>query len=217
MAFEQNYFNQTKYQNKQPLIKKHALAVLSWASKSLPEDLLDGRGKRALDVGCAYGYASKVLGALGYETVGTDISAWGIKQAKNQTGSEFLVCDAETGMPFKAGEFDLVTCFDVLEHLPNPERALESMLETCKGTLVCTTPNMKVEKCVRSLTRDYDTTHINVKSATEWQRLLRANFACKTLCVEEFYDLPVRLGGKLFFKSFHIPTYGLTVRIAIKK
>jgi 2-polyprenyl-3-methyl-5-hydroxy-6-metoxy-1,4-benzoquinol methylase len=217
MTFEQDYFENRKYQLKEELVKRHVLSVLKWASKAVNEDLLNGHGRRALDVGCAYGYTSRVLAALGYETLGTDISSWGTKKAKTLSGGQFLVCDAQTTMPFQDGAFDLVTCFDVLEHLPFPEKALRGMFEACKGTIVCTTPNKKVEKPVRKLMRDYDETHISVKSPSQWQQSVAGNVECRGLRVGAFYDLAVRFGGKLFFKSFSIPTYGLTVRIAVKK
>lgn len=217
MAFEQDYFNNRKYSLKEELVKRHVLEVLQWASKAMNENLLVGEGRRALDVGCAYGYTSRVLAALGYETFGVDISTWGTKQAKNQSNAQFLVCDAQTKMPFKSGTFDLVTCFDVLEHLPYPEKALVNMFDVCKGVLVCTTPNKKVEKPIRKLMRDFDETHINAKTPIQWQKSVTSNLECKALKVEAFYDLPLRFGGKLFFKSFSVPTYGLTVRIAVGK
>jgi 2-polyprenyl-3-methyl-5-hydroxy-6-metoxy-1,4-benzoquinol methylase len=217
LVFEQDYFNGRKYLLKEKIVKRHVLEVLRWASKAMDEDLLLGKGRRVLDVGCAYGYTSRVLADLGYETFGVDISTYGIKQAKNLNSDQLLVCDAQTSMPFKAGTFELVTCFDVLEHLPYPEKALVSMFNVCKGTLVCTTPNKKIEKPVRKLMRDYDETHISVKSPLQWQKCLTDNLYCKTLTVEAFYDLVVRFGAKSFFKSFSIPTYGLTVRIAAGK
>ncbi|MCL5949484.1 MAG: methyltransferase domain-containing protein [Candidatus Bathyarchaeota archaeon] len=217
MAFEQDYFTGRKYSLKEELVKRHVLAVLRWASKNFKEELLVGKGRSALDVGCAYGYTSRVLADLGYDVFGVDISTWGTKYAKNLGGSHFVVCDAQTSMPFKAGTFDLVTCFDVLEHLPGPEKALVSMFNACKGILVCTTPNKKVEKPIRKLMRDYDETHISVKSPLQWQKCIKTNLECRALNVGVFYDLPLRFGGKLFFKSFNVPTYGLTVRIAVEK
>jgi len=196
MAFEQDYFNSRKYSLKEELVKRHVLDVLQWASKAMNEDLLAVKGRRALDVGCAYGYTSRVLTDLGYETFGVDISTYGTKQAKNLSGGQFLVCDAQTNMPFKAETFDLVTCFDVLEHLPFPEKALVSMFNVCKGTLVCTTPNKKVEKPIRKFMRDYDETHISVKLPRQWQKCVNSNLECKALKVEAFYDLAVKFGGK---------------------
>ena len=217
MAFGQDYFDDRKYSLKAGLVERHVLEVLQWASKGLHEDLLNGQSKKALDVGCAYGYTSRVLADLGYETCGVDISTYGTKQGKDLGGSQFVVCDAQTSMPFTSETFDLVTCFDVLEHLPFPEKALVNMFNVCKGTLVCTTPNRKVEKPIRKLMGDYDETHISVKSPLQWEKSITEILDYKAFKVESFYDLAVKLGRKLFFKSFNIPTYGLTVRIFIKK
>jgi len=216
LAYGQDYFTSRRYKFKQQLLERHVLEVLRWATEKLQVNLLSGAGKRALDVGCACGYTTHVLEGLGYDVVGVDISAWGTKQAKTHCGGEFLVCDAQTQMPFSGG-FDLVTCFDVLEHLPNPENALAGMFAVCRGGMVCTTPNKKVEKLVRTLTGDYDETHISVKSPEEWRRLFNGVLDVNCLEVECFYDLPLHLGGNLFFRSFNIPTYGLTVRLAAKR
>jgi SAM-dependent methyltransferase len=217
LAFEQDYFNGRKYSLKAGLVERHVLEVLHWASKGTPANLLDGHGKKALDVGCAYGFAKQVLTGLGYDTCGVDISTYGTKQGKTLGDSQFVVCDAQTNMPFTAETFDLVTCFDVLEHLSFPEKALVNMFNVCKGTLVCTTPNRKVEKPIRILMRDYDETHINVKSPLQWENSITKLLDYKAFKVESFYDLAVKLGRRLFFKSIKIPTYGLTVRILIKK
>jgi 2-polyprenyl-3-methyl-5-hydroxy-6-metoxy-1,4-benzoquinol methylase len=217
LAFEQDYFNSRKYSLKAGLIKRHVLEVLQWASKGMHEDLLNGQGKKVLDVGCAYGFTTRILAGLGYDTCGVDISGYGAKQGKILADSQFVVCDAQTNMPFTTETFDLVTCFDVLEHLPFPEKAIENMFKVCKGTLVCTTPNRKVEKPIRILMRDYDETHISVKSPLQWEKSITEILDYKAFNVESFYDLAVKLGRKLFFKSFKIPTYGLTVRILIKK
>jgi 2-polyprenyl-3-methyl-5-hydroxy-6-metoxy-1,4-benzoquinol methylase len=217
MAYTQDYFENRKYSFKQQLVERHVLEVLRWASKALNQNLLDGRGKKALDVGCAYGYTTRVLEGLGYETCGVDVSAWGIKQAKAAGKSMFMVCDAQTAMPFLDSTFDLVTCFDVLEHLPNPEKALVSTFAACGRTLVCTTPNKKVEKTIRKLTGDYDPTHISVKSPSEWKSLIADISAFQDMTVQSFFDLPLQLRGKLFYKSFNVPAYGLTVRIAVRK
>ncbi|MCL4430300.1 MAG: class I SAM-dependent methyltransferase [Candidatus Bathyarchaeota archaeon] len=216
MAYEQTYFTNRKYPHKQQLVERHVLEVLKWATQTLHTDLLDGKGKRALDVGCALGFTTQVLSGLGYQACGVDISSWGTKQAKAASGGDFLVCDAQTALPIKTGTFDLVTCFDVLEHLPDPEKTLLGMLETCKGALVCTTPNRKVEKPIRKLLRDYDQTHISTKTHREWQTAA-AKLPAQSFGVESFYDLAVQFGGKLFFKSFSLPTYGLTVRVAVRK
>lgn len=215
MTFEEKYFEKRNYSAKNELVKRHVLEVLRWASDTTKMDLLNGRGKRALDVGCAVGYTTLVLSDAGYETYAVDISDWGIKKAHAKGNNQFLVCDAQNPLPFLNKTFDLVTCFDVLEHLTCPEKTLKSMFEAAKGIIVCTTPNKKVEKLIRRVTGDYDETHINVKSPAAWFETIRSmNGDSK---VATFYDCAISLSGKLFFKSFRIPTYGLTVRIVMKK
>ena len=218
MQFEKDFFDSRRYNLKEKLVKRHVLEVIKWASKITYDNLFSGQGKSALDVGCACGYSSKVLETLGYETCAIDLSKWGVKQAKSYTNGNFLVCDAQTSLPFKAMSFDLIICFDVLEHLQFPQRAILNMLEACHGTLVCTTPNRAVEKPVRKITRDFDETHINVKSPSEWKKAIEGKTDYKLLKAETYLDLTARLANKrVFFKSLKLPEFGLTVRILVKK
>ena len=218
MQFEKEFFDARRYAHKERVVKRHVLAVLEWASEAAGDHLLRGEGRKALDVGCACGYSSQVLEMLGYETSAVDLSRWGVRQAKTSACGDFLVCDAQSRLPFKEGSFDLVTCFDVLEHLQFPENAIRHMLEACGGTLVCTTPNKTVEKPVRKIMGDYDESHINVKSAHEWEKSIRDSADFKVLKVETFLDLTGKLSGqRMFFRSFKLPSFGLTVRIIARK
>jgi 2-polyprenyl-3-methyl-5-hydroxy-6-metoxy-1,4-benzoquinol methylase len=202
------------YNRKERLIKRHVYEVLKWASAIIEDNLLIGSKKTALDIGCAYGYTSAMLEEMGYETCSIDVSKWSLNQAKNNTHGNLLNCDAQTRLPFKNRSFDIVTCFDVLEHLENPEKAFQQMLESCRGVLVCTTPNKAVEKTIRRITRDYDETHINTRSASDWTRFLKYATYTKLSRVDTFLDLTTNLSkGRLFFRSLRVPKFGLTVRI----
>lgn len=216
--FEKEYFRNREYRSTEALVKRNVLEVVSWATSVSGTDFFSGRGKKALDVGCAYGYSSQILGTLGYETYGIDVSRWGVKQARTNSHADFLICDAQTPFPFRPESFDLVTCFDVLEHLRFPERAIRNMLDTCRGWLICTTPNRRVEKPVRRIMGDFDETHISAKSPSEWESNIRSLASDKLVKVETFFDLTAKLDdNRVFFKSFKLPTLGLTVRILVKK
>ncbi|UCF44896.1 MAG: class I SAM-dependent methyltransferase [Candidatus Bathyarchaeota archaeon] len=218
MQFEKDYFSDRRYKLKEKLVKRHVLEVVKWASKVSNSSLFNGQGKKALDVGCAYGYASKILETLGYETYGVDLSKWGVKRAKMNSDGYFLVCDAQTNFPFRAMTFDLITCFEVLEHLQFPEKAIQNMLEICEGAVICTTPNKAVEKPVRKIMRDFDETHINVKFSSEWEKCIKDTLDYKLLKIETFYDFTAKIADRLlFFKSFKVPNFGLTVRILVRK
>ena len=199
------------------MIKRHILENLKWGLKVSNVDLLNGQGKTALDVGCAYGYAVDVLETLGYDAYGVDISKYSIKKGKKFFSADFLVCDVQKGLPFKENVFDLITCFEVIEHLAHPLWAIKNMFTSCKGMIICTTPNKIVEKPVMKIMRDYDRTHINVKTQKEWKRYIK-NLNCSFFKVEPFLDASLRVKDKLlFFKSFKIPYFGLDLRILIKK
>lgn len=216
MQFTEEYFKGFKYSKRELLIKRHALETLKWASKVSKFELLNGQGKTALDIGCAYGYAVDILSSLGYDVYGVDISKYGVKKAKKLFSADFLVSDVQKGLPFKNSSFDLITCFEVLEHLTNPLLAIRDMFALCKGIIVCTTPNRFVEKPIKMAVRDFDRTHVYVRTEGEWRKYIeKLNSAF--FRIEAFFDASLRVRDKLLFKSFHIPYFGLDLRILIKK
>jgi 2-polyprenyl-3-methyl-5-hydroxy-6-metoxy-1,4-benzoquinol methylase len=217
LEFEKDYFDYKRYMTREKVIKSHVLKVLDWASKVIEINLLKGAKRTALDVGCACGYSSEVLEQLGYRTVAVDLSKWGVRQAKKSNREDFVVCDAQTNLPFKDGSFDLVTCFDVLEHLKSPESALTQMLRICNGAIVCTTPNGTVEKYVKRIIGDQDETHINSRSASHWKRNIVNITHPKIVRVDTFLDFSRKIGKRFIHKSFNLPKLGSTVRVAIVK
>jgi 2-polyprenyl-3-methyl-5-hydroxy-6-metoxy-1,4-benzoquinol methylase len=218
LAFEQKYFMNLKYSTKELLIRRHVADVLKWGSRVSGQSLLEGCGKTALDVGCAYGYAVDTLKSFAYEAYGVDISEHAVKKAKTIYLAEYSICDVQNGLPFKSNSFDLLTCFGVLEHLVNPVAALRNMFAACRGTMICTTPNRLVEKPVKKSIRDYDETHINVMAMEEWEKIIEQNLNCQLFKIEPVLDASLRTRGKvLFFKSLKIPYFGLDLRILIKK
>lgn len=200
------------------MVKRHVLETLRWGSKISGSDLTDGRGRTALDMGCAYGYGIDVLESLGYNALGVDVSRHGIKQAKATRAEDFIVCDVQTGLPLRNDVFDLLTCFGVIEHLSRPLKALKNMFASCRDVMICTTPNLLVEKPVKKVIRDYDESHINVRSQKDWEDSINETLDCSFVKVEPFLDASLRAADKLlFFKSFKIPYFGLDLRILIKK
>jgi hypothetical protein len=146
------------------------------------------------------------------------VSKWGVRQAKTNSGGSFVVCDAQASLPFKAESFDLVTCFDVLEHLQFPEKAIRNMLESCSDALICTTPNRNVERPVRKIMRDFDETHVSAKSPSEWEKSIREVTSHELVKVEAFFDVTAKLANtSVLFKSVKLPRLGLTVRILVRK
>ncbi len=76
------------------------------------------QNQRALDVGAGTGYLQDVVANY----VGLDISG----SARRYFHKPFVQASA-TDMPFHDGEFDVVWSIWVLEHVPNPEQALQEI------------------------------------------------------------------------------------------
>jgi len=216
LQFGEEYFRNLKYSQREHLIRRHILENLNWASRAAKFNLLDGRGKTALDVGCAYGYAVDILGNLGYDACGVDVSSYSLKKAKKLYQADFIACDIQKGIPFKKDSFDLLTCFEVIEHVAYPLQAIGNMLDACRGVMICTTPNKTVERPIKKVVRDFDETHISVKTKDEWKKCIE-KLSPSFFKIETFFDASLRARDKLLFKSFKIPYFGLNLRILIRK
>jgi 2-polyprenyl-3-methyl-5-hydroxy-6-metoxy-1,4-benzoquinol methylase len=106
-------------------------------------------GRRVLDCGSGEGYGSALLAERALEVVGLDRDPQAVEWANRTYAREgrlrFVVSEAQS-LPFENGVFDLVTCFQVLEHLDD---ARAFLLETRRvlapgGALLLTTPNVLV-------------------------------------------------------------------------
>lgn len=82
---------------------------------------------KVLDVGCGIGDLSEYLATSGLEVTGIDARALLIREAKRRhTQSQFEVRDIEISLA-DMGQFDLVICLELLEHLESPVRALQNL------------------------------------------------------------------------------------------
>ncbi|WP_327585682.1 class I SAM-dependent methyltransferase [Nonomuraea sp. NBC_00507] len=74
-----------------------------------------GRPGRALDIGAAGGGNTRVLAEAGWDATATDSSETAVELAR-QRGVKAVWADARA-LPFERNSMDLVTAFDVLEHI----------------------------------------------------------------------------------------------------
>jgi glycosyltransferase involved in cell wall biosynthesis len=96
---------------------------------------------RVLDLGCSSGLLSEELRRLGHHVVGVDIVAHpGVEKRTD----EFFEANLDQGLPPElSGEFDVVLCADVLEHVRHPEALMTELagLTSPRGRLIASIPN----------------------------------------------------------------------------
>ncbi len=104
-------------------------------------------GAKALDFGCGTGYGTAILSEIAASVTGLDISEDAILWAQSTHRDpklEFVVrSDLGKGLP--AGSFDLVTCFEMIEHVDHATQieTVQSIANLLKpdGKLVISTPD----------------------------------------------------------------------------
>jgi len=126
------------------------------------------KSPKVLDVGCGEGHFVKHLRKLDVEAYGRDVSRHALKNAPQSVARHLSLIDVETeDLPFRIGYFDVVTAFEVWEHLRNHRKVLAEAHRVLRpgGFLVIATPKPQ------SNYANFDSTHISVKSMPEWLRL----------------------------------------------
>lgn len=95
------------------------------------------RGKKLLDVGCANGQFLEYTSRFGIDSIGIDISSEMV-EAGRQAGLNCQVKDLFE----MTGSFDMLTYWDVIEHVPDPRAVLEKTRELLApgGEVVIQTP-----------------------------------------------------------------------------
>ena len=82
-------------------------------------------GKKVLDVGCGGGILAEAMARRGAEVTGIDLGEKGLRVAELHLAESNLpvkyeMVSAENYAAQHAGEFDVVTCMELLEHVPEP-------------------------------------------------------------------------------------------------
>jgi len=112
---------------------------------ALVRDLV--KGKVVLDIASGEGYGSNLLAKTASEVFGVDICEETINNAKGRyiAGNLKFVQGDITCIPFQADTFDVIICFETIEHVSNQHVVIRELKRVLKndGVLIISTPEKK--------------------------------------------------------------------------
>ena len=105
---------------------------LEWINKQAPL-----AGKKVIDIGCGGGILAEGMAAMGAIVTGIDMAPAPLQVAKlhlKETGHQvdYQQITAEQMADKHAGVYDIVTCMEMLEHVPDPASVIQASAKLLK-------------------------------------------------------------------------------------
>jgi SAM-dependent methyltransferase len=129
-------------------------------------------GKRVLDAGCGTAWGTALLARAGARVTGVDLNPHALEYGRLEYGAHL---DLHVGdlcaLQFDDCSFDIVVCFEAIEHLDDPSSALDHFRRVLRpdGQLIISTP-------VKGVYPAGNPFHVNEFAAGELEAALRRRF-----------------------------------------
>jgi SAM-dependent methyltransferase len=186
------------------LIEAEHVVRYRWAASS-------AAGKRVLDAGCGTAYGTAMLAAGGaQEVVGVDLAEGVLESVRAEMPDTVSLQSGDLrDLDLEDGSFDLVVCFEVIEHFEQPLPVLDQLVRVLApgGTLLISSPN-------RGVYPAGNPHHYHEFTPSELTSELGARFANVRLMRQQSYVTSAVLSDERFSQSseqpLDLPLYKLT-------
>ena len=103
-----------------------------------------------LDIGCASSFMLQLLGKKSRKRFGLDVELGKVVEGKSRFDYIDYVCGSGEKLPFKVNSIDVVTFFEVLEHVNNEKEFMEEICRVLKpnGVIMLSVPNKGAVACM---------------------------------------------------------------------
>lgn len=137
-------------------------------------------GAKVLDVGCGGGLLTEALAAHGAKVTGIDAGADAIEVARLHLHESGLQVDyhcttAEDHAATHAGQYDLVTCLEMLEHVPDPGSVVTACARLVRpgGALCFSTLNRTAKSYALAIVGAEYILGLLPRGTHDWERFIR--------------------------------------------
>lgn len=137
-------------------------------------------GARALDVGCGGGLLSEAMSRKGASVTGIDLAPGMVEVARLHAaeeglGVDYRVASAEELAASLAQRFDVITCMEMLEHVPQPRHMLATLAALVRpgGSVFVSTLNRNLKAFLLAIVGAEYVLKLLPRGTHEYERLIR--------------------------------------------
>ncbi len=138
------------------------------------------RGRRVADIGCGGGILAESMARAGAEVTGIDLAASAVDAARAHAEQqavdvEYRVTSAEDLAAEAPGAFDVVTCMEMLEHVPDPQAIVTACAQLARpgGSVFFSTINRNARAWLEAIVGAEYVLHLLPRGTHSFDRLIR--------------------------------------------
>ncbi|MDF2867197.1 MAG: ubiG 2 [Gammaproteobacteria bacterium] len=160
---------------------------------------LDLQGKKVLDIGCGGGIFSESLAMQGAQVTGIDMSEAALAVAKTHCQDKslqlnYLCVSAEEFATQNFRQFDVITCMELLEHVPDPITLVQTCANLVKpgGDLFFSTINRTLKAYLLTILAAEYIAKLLPKGTHDYAKFIRPSELCAWLRYAELEVKTIR-------------------------